>query len=162
MTRRCRGVALLALAAVAAGCGSDTIEPDELSGRLAFTGFRDGNAEIYVADLATGVEAPISRSAVGERMVMNTAALVASPTVARVQTSFTSTLAVCEQEVTASTAQRPKADHFIDIPFASSFPPLPFGERNCRAGPFKFRRRSPKRLSDNLNQGRWEQYGFRG
>lgn len=51
-------VALLAmaLAAFAVGCGPDTIEPDQLSGRIAFTGFRDGNAEIYVADLATGVE----------------------------------------------------------------------------------------------------------
>jgi hypothetical protein len=38
-------VALLAmaLAAVAVGCGGETIEPDELSGRMAFTGFRDGN-----------------------------------------------------------------------------------------------------------------------
>lgn len=43
-------VALLAmaLAAVAVGCGGETIEPDELSGRMAFTGFRDGATPLGV------------------------------------------------------------------------------------------------------------------
>lgn len=42
MTLGRRRVVATALVAVVVGCGGETVEPDELSGRIPFTGLRDG------------------------------------------------------------------------------------------------------------------------
>ena len=42
MTMERRRVVATALVAVVVGHGGETIEPEELSGRIAFTGLRDG------------------------------------------------------------------------------------------------------------------------
>ena len=72
---------------------------------------------------ATGAEAATSRSGVGERIVMNTAALAVPPTVSRVHTSFTSGGAGCAQAVIGNNRNRAKASRLTSISLAFAWPP---------------------------------------